>query len=296
MCGEYGTDKWRPHYHYIIWGINHHEALILQPELQKLWGYGFVHVDDKTISEHAIQYVLGYTRKKIPNNSGGRAIYEMNGRIAPFKRQSQGIGRNWCDHWKETWTETMTIGTNGYQSPIPRYYIKRIQKQEGQTIKYKIWTTTQEGEKKERYEYKVIPNPQGQYTQRVWYKQAEILKNNFKAWEEKLDKDVDIFDLKKCEENYKDVFIKRIEKNIEEWNYIQTHNKLDIWWKYSHHVIHKKPKKINRIEENIKNLNIDKKTYMKLKHRAWSHNEVIRGGVFGKRNRYELLEELYQTY
>lgn len=57
-CGEYGEQRKRPHYHVILFGLSVHE-----PDIDQAWGMGHVQVDQLT--PKAINYVAGYTAKKI---------------------------------------------------------------------------------------------------------------------------------------------------------------------------------------------------------------------------------------
>lgn len=59
-CGEYGSKTKRPHYHFILFG-----AMADQELIEKIWGYGLVHVG--TCTADSIQYVAGYVLKKFVN-------------------------------------------------------------------------------------------------------------------------------------------------------------------------------------------------------------------------------------
>lgn len=59
LCGEYGTQTYRPHYHAIIYGLGpEHVQLIAST-----WAKGLVHVGDCT--PESCQYVAGYVTKKM---------------------------------------------------------------------------------------------------------------------------------------------------------------------------------------------------------------------------------------
>lgn len=153
-CGEYGTKRWRPHYHIIVWGINRNE--ITQEILEELWGYGHVELEKESAGVYGMQYVIGYIRKKISSKYENKMIYEDNGRERPFMAMSQGIGGEWADKNREDWTKRLKVTIKGTEISVPRYYIKRILKQEGKTLTYREWKIKLDGTKEIITKYKVI--------------------------------------------------------------------------------------------------------------------------------------------
>lgn len=139
MCGEYGDDNGRPHYHAILFncafldkkfwkkvgGVNYY----LSEELSKLWGYGFVSVGDVTLASAG--YVARYTTKKISGPSAG-SVYqwlsvdgEVFDREPPFLQASlkPGIGFAWFEkYWKDCFPSDYLI-YRGKRFPVPRYYM-----------------------------------------------------------------------------------------------------------------------------------------------------------------------------
>lgn len=96
LCGEYGDDNHRPHYHLVLYGVP------LPPEhipdfrcrcstcslIRTTWGLGFVYVDNLTWE--SAQYVCGYVVKKMTKRDDSRLM----GRHPEFTRMSlkPGIG------------------------------------------------------------------------------------------------------------------------------------------------------------------------------------------------------------
>lgn len=99
MCGEYGENFERPHFHAIIYGYDfpdkkpwnvHGDYVIYRSEqLEKLWEYGFSTVG--TVTEDSIQYVSSYVCKKM---NGKNAEKHYQGRMPEFVHMSlkPGIG------------------------------------------------------------------------------------------------------------------------------------------------------------------------------------------------------------
>lgn len=137
-CGEYGGKTRRPHYHFILYGVEYSKEL--KHNIKNAWGLGHVDVDKEKISIKCIQYILGYTRKKL-NDPLDEKYYKASGRKKPYLRTSKGIGKNWALYNQDQWIEQGTVNIDGVHRPIPRYYIKTIYKLYGVTIKYKCYST-----------------------------------------------------------------------------------------------------------------------------------------------------------
>jgi len=169
-CGEYGGERRRPHYHAIIYGIEATEEV--KVIVNRSWGRGYVDMPTNKINEKIIKYVLGYVRKKIGTEN---EKYEEIGRVKPYQRQSQGLGKEWAEKNVKQWAEKMSIGMDGRQKPIPRYYVKKIHEMEGYKIRYTTKITTVyyiEGMRCDREiinknNYKVVKNREGRYTKKM---------------------------------------------------------------------------------------------------------------------------------
>lgn len=176
-CGEYGPVTWRPHYHIIIFGRewNEWDGLKADEWFGEIWGQGKVFVSKKPMGENAIDYCVGYIRKKIGSLEGGRAYYEGNGRERPFLTTSKGIGREWGDKHVRQWAETGTVPYKGKDRNIPRAYIKRIRKIEGKTVKVRI---------NGRFHYKVIESPEGKWSRVIRETLKRLKKEGYEREEE----------------------------------------------------------------------------------------------------------------
>lgn len=279
--GEYGEKKWRPHYHMVIFGI--HPLSITKEEYIELWGKGNVDVSEQSVTENAIQYIVGYVTKKIPNRLGGKIKYEDNGRVAPYMRTSQGMGRQWADKNRENWTQTMSIPYKKMQVSIPRYYIKRIKKQEGRTIKY----TIQNGDKINPYNYKVITNPRGKYTLRILQGMAKIRSEDHKTWKKTYGGIIKNNEIEKMiiMENKIDHKRKNEIKTLYKWQKTKTDSELSKHYSYKKRDIEKEA----QINESI----FEKETLKKLKEIALKKEYQNTHGRYGKRYKYEQMEEIF---
>lgn len=328
LAGEYGTLRYRPHYHAIIFGadinilqkyiIDNYEKInsykkwngdkdLIDTLFGHIWNLGHVDVDRKQIHEHALQYVIGYIRKKIGNRFGGKEIYEDNGRIRPYLVTSQGIGRDWCDKNLESWTQTLKVGWLGKQVSIPRYYLKRVYQKEGTQIKYTLNNLLHD--EKITF-YKVIKNPSGKYTNRILKTRLENQKKTETLFAEKnplLKEEIKEYHRKINEQTAN--FILKDLRLLEKWNKNEVETTIELQKKYDDYINkeieiakkggRKKRKRFARvIREQIekKDLLGHKRTnkdtyYLSAIKKAKRHEEDLKSrNVYGKREKYEIME------
>lgn len=306
-CAEYGPLTWRPHYHFVIFGIDYKD--IKQKDLKDFWKNGRVDKSNEFVTEYCIAYISGYIRKK-EKLKKAEDYYTNNGRPAPYLQASQGLGREWCFKNAESWTKTLKIGYRGFQLPIPRYYIKFIKKIEGRSIKYYkrefVDKTTNKYKsilrlfnskivKQDNYDpeivketvcYKVIENPFGIYTSRI----NKIIRKNVKE------------DSKKWINNYKitqeekdtilKLYLNKYDNELKLkyliWNDTEGLSDESLTKIYSIMVSKEVVRPIKRPKRY--DSNIDDKLLVRLQDMA-KHREIVnKRGVFGKRDLLDLCE------
>lgn len=115
ICGEYGDEGNRPHYHCIFFGIDFECKKIIE----KYWKMG--RVDSGNLREGGIKYVLKYMHKSL-NNKEMRKIYDENNLERPFQKHSNGLGRGIYEKQMEHIKENGTIKWHNKEIPSNRYY------------------------------------------------------------------------------------------------------------------------------------------------------------------------------
>lgn len=144
MCGEYGEERSRPHYHAIIFGymfddIRLHsrsgsgDELYTSAFLQSLWPYGFSSIGQ--VTEKSANYVARYVMKKVTGSQADR-YYELvdpitgaiTKRSPEFNRMSlkPGIGAAWFDKFHSDVFPHDRVIMKGKPSKPPRYYDKLL--------------------------------------------------------------------------------------------------------------------------------------------------------------------------
>lgn len=147
MCGEYGDQFGRPHYHSLIFGLDFSDKIYLKkskagekiytsPTLQKLWKHGYSSIGNVTFNSAA--YISRYVLKK-RTGDGNRQNYEIldldTGEIAIKKKEyncmsrNPGIGKNWFTQFKEdVYVQDKVITKSGMSLKPPRYYDRELKK------------------------------------------------------------------------------------------------------------------------------------------------------------------------
>lgn len=191
MCGEYGEQRHRPHYHAIIFGYQFKDLeltsnnagcehnLYNSLQLNKLWSHGIVKVGE--VSVKSVQYVCRYTMKKI---YGDEAIEEYNDtkRIPPYLAVSHGIGKQFYIQYEDQ------ILQNDYilhpekmtKCQLPRYYDKLIVKYHGEE---KLNEIKQKRIDKAAKKYNPIEDTQRRRNEarEVYLSKLKLLRRNYEA-------------------------------------------------------------------------------------------------------------------
>lgn len=144
MCGEYGSQTRRPHYHAILFGYDFHdkkrwkktasgETLYTSDQLTKIWGKGHATTGEVTFNSAA--YVARYIMKKITGNRQKKHYEEIDmetGEILTltpeFNHMSlkPGIGAPWLERYAADVYPEGTLVVRGHQSKSPKYYDKKF--------------------------------------------------------------------------------------------------------------------------------------------------------------------------
>lgn len=134
LCGEYGEQGNRPHYHLIVFGLRYSDSRIFE-DLQykpsqdvyyckcKCWDKGFVSVGK--VNQARIDYVAKYVVKKIT----GKIADEYYGdRLPEFSLSSKnpGLGYKYAKDHENRLKQDDYCTVRGVKCSIPRYYIDKL--------------------------------------------------------------------------------------------------------------------------------------------------------------------------
>lgn len=141
MCGEYGENFSRPHYHACLFGlsftdrepIQEREGVILynSPLLDEIWGHGYCSIGDVNFETAA--YTARYVHKKVMGQQREQHYQRtcpttMNQVAIEHEYVSMslkpGIGADWSDKYKSDLYPSDYVIHKGQKIKIPRYYDK----------------------------------------------------------------------------------------------------------------------------------------------------------------------------
>lgn len=145
MCGEYGEDFGRPHFHACLFGFDFPDKVYFSMSpggarmyrsaiLEGLWPFGFSSVG--SVNFESAAYVARYCMKKVtgPLSSRHYEVVDADGvihcRTPEFNRMSlkPGIGANWFSHFQSDVYPKGMVVVNGVEARPPRYYDKLFER------------------------------------------------------------------------------------------------------------------------------------------------------------------------
>ena len=149
MCGEYGENTNRPHYHALLFGVNFDfdrvvyqvtpHRLYRSETLEKVWGKGRCPFGEVTFE--SAQYVAKYCLKKV---NGAKAeeegvywradpetgeAWEVEPEFALMSRRP-GIGATWFEKYKSDVFPRDGCIVEGRKVRVPRYYDTKLSEEE----------------------------------------------------------------------------------------------------------------------------------------------------------------------
>lgn len=149
MCGEYGGQHSRPHFHACLFGYDFRDKVAFRrvgggamlyrsPSLERLWPLGFSTIGAVTFESAA--YVARYVMKKVDGAGASVDVCdnvdkntgEVVGRVPEFCHMSlgrvpgDGIGGPWLKKFRSDVFPSGKVVANGVETKAPRYYDKQF--------------------------------------------------------------------------------------------------------------------------------------------------------------------------
>lgn len=148
MCGEYGPQTQRPHYHACLFNIDFSNdkipagksssgfTLYHSPTLTKLWGHGIATVQDLT--KETAGYCARYIMKKALGHNSETAYQDIDpetGEITQRRPEYSamslrpGIGATWFEKFEgDVFPLDQVITNDGGKHTVPKYYDKLMRR------------------------------------------------------------------------------------------------------------------------------------------------------------------------
>lgn len=142
MCGEYGTNFGRPHYHALMFGVGFPDRQVFKTNpmtlyrsatLERLWPFGYSSIGDVTME--SAQYVAGYVTQQKRGQEAEDHYWKLNEetgelfQVTPeYGRMSlkPGIGAHFFDRFHAEVTVRDGSVVNGVVMKPPRYYDRQL--------------------------------------------------------------------------------------------------------------------------------------------------------------------------
>lgn len=165
MCGEYGDETFRPHYHACIFGHNFPDRVLLKttkagskiytsPTLDKLWPHGLTSIGDVNFDSAA--YVARYCMSKITGPEAKHAYRRYSSEVdeihmdmetgeiysheltPEFNKMSlkPGIGAEWFNKYRTDVYPHDYVVINGKEVKPPKFYDKLYSRERPQDAEY----------------------------------------------------------------------------------------------------------------------------------------------------------------
>lgn len=153
MCGEYGDENFRPHYHACLFGYDFPDKELWQTReeislyrsitLERLWPFGFSTIGDVTFESAA--YTARYVMKKVTGekaedhysrlNAETGEIYQLQPEYTTMSLKP-GIGKGWYDKYKSD-LEKDFITSRGIKMHPPKYYDRILEIEDPEQLERK---------------------------------------------------------------------------------------------------------------------------------------------------------------
>jgi len=117
LCGEYGEESYRPHYHAIIFNV----PLETLKQIEIIWNHG--HVKVGTVTHASISYVTKYITKVDTRDLTLRDL------TPPFNLMSKGLGGSYVSSETKEYhsrIETKLTIKKQYEQRLPKYYHDKV--------------------------------------------------------------------------------------------------------------------------------------------------------------------------
>lgn len=168
VCGEYGEQLSRPHYHACLFGYDFPDKKPVSylssgggwrsATLERLWPHGFTHLGE--LNKQSAGYAARYVLKKVTGKHAGDYYTRVDSdgvvhSLSPeFARMSlrPGIASAWFDRFKDDVYTFDYVISEGSQFPVPKFYDRLLDRVSPERL----------AEIKEAREVKVLPfRPEG---------------------------------------------------------------------------------------------------------------------------------------
>lgn len=122
VAGEYGSDRQRPHLHFVFFGLDNN---VCQKMFRECWQYGNIKI--LPVKPGCFRYVADYLTKQLKAVSRPQDVYDCYNLERPFFHHSCGLGKTlFIRQWDFiTKNDYCYKSRKGQLRPLPVYYMRR---------------------------------------------------------------------------------------------------------------------------------------------------------------------------
>lgn len=152
MCGEYGTETGRPHFHACIFGHRFEdmlyykksesgENLYTSEQLGKIWTYGHAPIGEMTFesaaytARYCMQRITGFNAKAHYTRTDEEGEYQLQPEYNDMSRKP-GIGQGWYAKYKDDVYPHDYVVVNTHECKPPKFYDQQYEKQHPDEYEY----------------------------------------------------------------------------------------------------------------------------------------------------------------
>jgi len=144
MCGEYGDQNGRPHYHAILFGIDFADkkrhsgkadrTLYISETLSNLWGLGYCYIG--SVTAQSAGYVARYVLKKVNGEAAQdhyRRLHPETGEVFWIRPEyacmsrNGGIGTRFFENYSSDLYPSDFTVVKGKKKPVPKFYDRKLE-------------------------------------------------------------------------------------------------------------------------------------------------------------------------
>lgn len=184
MCGEYGGNTLRPHYHAIVFGLDfadkrkHNKGkrgdqIYTSEKLNELWGMGYCWIG--TVTTESAGYVARYSLKKVNGDAAKEHYLRVDtktGEVFEIQKEylaaSQGLGLRHFEEFHEQMYLRDSVIVKGKEAPVPSYYDRKLEQTNAE------WLKEIKEQRKARAELRKQDNTPERLAARHEIKQAQV--------------------------------------------------------------------------------------------------------------------------
>lgn len=185
-CGEYGSQRRRPHYHLLLFNLSlqdrerYGQSTYTSRLLSELWEYGSHLCGD--VTPQSCSYTAGYATKKLTDPLPSQVVDMVTGEVLdrprefPMMSLKPAIGQLWYDKYKSELRNGYCV-VDGRQVAVPRMYRKKFAVDEPalcEEMQWHQWQETARHDPADRSEARLAVREEVAYSKKKFFSSTHL--------------------------------------------------------------------------------------------------------------------------